>query len=141
MPAEGLPNSQSGRVFPSPPGYPWTCQCACPAALLTQSKKLQRGEAAPDTAAAFPFGPPPHQGSTRFSSPGLVQDCFGEGSENADLGVGWSAVGKAVPGPGTQRECPCRGHCNANGWQDRTTKGNTQRATLLSHPYQLQSVY
>lgn len=33
------------------------------------------------------------QCSTRFSSPGLVQDCFSEGSESTNLGVGRGGVG------------------------------------------------
>ena len=138
MPAERLPNSQSDRAFPSPPDCQCTCQCACPAARLTQSKKLQGGEAAPGTAAAFPFSPPPPHSAT----PGLAHQFRTASVKAVRVQTwGWGGVAKAAPFSVTQRECHCRDHCNANGWQGCTTKGNTQTATLLSHLYELQSQY
>ena len=138
MPAERLPNSQSDRAFPSPPDCQCTCQCACPAARLTQSKKLQGGEAAPATAAAFPFSPPP----PHSAPPGLAHQFRTASVKAVRVQTwGWGGVAKAAPFSVTQRECHCRDHCNANGWQRCTTKGSTQTATLLSHLYELQSQY
>ena len=61
---------REAREWPLPhlTAAPAACQCACPAARLTPSKRLQ-AEAAPDTAAAFPVSPPP----PHSAPPGLAR--------------------------------------------------------------------
>ena len=113
MPAEGLPNSQSDRVFPSPPD----CRgpVSVPAPLHFSPKARSCSE---EKLLMILRQPSPSVPLLTRALPGLAHQGWFRTASVKAVRVqtwGWGEVGKAVPGPVTHREC----HCNANSWQDR----------------------